>query len=242
MRICVLGNSHIATLKQAWDNTPHKAHSLTFFGAVRDMLLGLRVRKGLLIPDNDALADSLAFTSGGLRRVDPAQYDAFLVFGLCRKVHRQVENFAPGLSSAVLEQTLGDYWQARNLWRMAARLSRVTGQTIHLGHSPLETRETDMAIAQGHYPAFIAASNRLVFAPINAELLPQPPETVLGGLATPARFGIGSTRLADGRPRPNAQHAEGERCHMNADFGALWLSAFFDHLAQKKGRPTGTAL
>jgi len=230
MRICVLGNSHIATLKQAWDIRPHKAHSLTFFGAVRDTLLGLRVRKGLLIPDNDALADSLAFTSGGLRRIDPAQYDAFLVFGLCRKVHRQVENFAPGLSSAVLEQTLGDYWQARNLYRMAKRLARISKKPVYLGHSPLEIRSPEMAVDQGDYPAFISASNRLVFAPVNAELLPQPPATVLGGLATPARFGIGSTRLADGRPRPNAQHPEGERCHMNADFGALWLGAFFDRL------------
>lgn len=83
-RVCILGNSHLAALRDAWSEHSEKFPDLvpTWFGASRDQLGNMVARKGLLRPKTQRLAESLKWTSGGLEFLDPRNYDAFVIVGL----------------------------------------------------------------------------------------------------------------------------------------------------------------
>lgn len=88
-RVCVLGNSHSAALHMAWKNrlaaaTPNVA--MTFFAAKSQMLRHVTLRDGVLVPDDQELADKIAMTSGGLTRIVLGDYDAFVLGGLGMRI------------------------------------------------------------------------------------------------------------------------------------------------------------
>ena len=62
MKICVLGNSHIASLKNGWDRVGQKYPDieLVFFGARGAGLDGLELDGKALVAANDDLRHSLA--------------------------------------------------------------------------------------------------------------------------------------------------------------------------------------
>ncbi len=232
LKICIIGNSHIATLKRAWDagsSHENQQHKITFFGAVRDKIMGLKADAGALVADDFELAKSMEFTSGGISRIDIANYDAVLVFGLCRKVHQPVEAMDPRFSSGLKRQAISGYWEGRNLVRMIRRIPAARTLKVYAGHSPLEARANAIAREAGQYREFIALSNRLVFSKFGATLLPQPAATIVGEVATAQKFSSGSLKLAVQSGTPKA-HMDAEICHMNVEFGKLWLRGFLGAL------------
>lgn len=228
MKICIVGNSHIATLNRAWDDglsMLNPQHTITFFGAVRDKIMGLRPEGGCLVANDADLAASIKFTSGGFCQIDIAAFDAVLVFGLCRKIHELVEVMGASFSSGLKEQAITDYWKGRNLARLVSRIPKLGNCRIYAGHSPLEASAGDGPSGLGCYPDFIELSNRFVFSKLGATLLPQPVATIVGGNATARRFSKGSLKLAVDKGWQRT-HSDEEICHMNADFGRLWLQDF----------------
>lgn len=83
-RLCVLGNSHLASMKTGWDllRDQHPELDLTFFGAPKAMMEDLSLEGNALVPGNDKLAGKLRTFSGGLGQVDLDAFDAFVVCGL----------------------------------------------------------------------------------------------------------------------------------------------------------------
>src|ERR1700748_2002214 len=83
--ICVIGNSHTAAFKQAWDNrAPAVADgvSLTFFAARSQYLDTLVYEPGAFVSRDPELSERLRLTSGGKDRIDLADYDAFVLIGM----------------------------------------------------------------------------------------------------------------------------------------------------------------
>jgi len=233
MKLCILGNSHIASLKAAWDNGLSAAHpntEITFFGARRHLMLKLVEENGRLVAREDLVAQSLATTSGGATSIDPSVYDSLLVYGLSRNTNLQVGVLADGYSRAVREQAITDYWDDANLLRLLKKLRRLTDTKIYAGHSPLEAATSDPTRPKGRYADYVALSNDLVFRDLNAELIAQPEATVVNGMGTDAGFSAGSTRLAVGKVNDDFEHREEENRHMNAEFGGIWLQAFLARL------------
>lgn len=88
MRLCVIGNSHIAALKLGWDavlaegGAERAGITPTFFGAPRDGIRHVKLEDDCLVARRKEIADYFRLISGGQDRVRLDDYDAFLLVGL----------------------------------------------------------------------------------------------------------------------------------------------------------------
>ena len=84
VRVCVLGNSHLAALRRGWDQIAERfpAHKLTFFGAPRNIMGDLVLDGRRLVPRTEKLLQKIRQSSGGLDAVELDHYDAFVLYGL----------------------------------------------------------------------------------------------------------------------------------------------------------------
>lgn len=82
LRLCFLGNSHIAALREAWRKTPDRWPDVEarFVGAHKDLLLKTTHRAGRLVPTGNATADAFR-KLGGVEDLTLADYDAFVITG-----------------------------------------------------------------------------------------------------------------------------------------------------------------
>lgn len=226
MRICVLSNSHAASLKLGYEALPPgERHALepTFFASRSWRLLALEPAGGRLICGDPAVRRDLAFTSGGLTEVDPAAYDAFLLHAMAFRY--EYEPFgARFYSQAFVTAWVGGMWEASLCRILLGRLQAITGKPIFLSPQPFRSAG-DQALVEGvgASPTARPPMAELVAATgilgARASFLPQPPGTVSGDLFTAPRFSRGSTRLdvgdaMSGRPHPADDHA-----HMNGEYG-----------------------
>ncbi|MEL7000180.1 MAG: hypothetical protein AAFP68_18135 [Pseudomonadota bacterium] len=83
-RVCVLGNSHLASMKSGWDQVSDHVdgYELTFFGAPKAMMDDLVLEGRFLVPQTDKLKAKLRIFSEGSDKVDLKRFDAFIVVGL----------------------------------------------------------------------------------------------------------------------------------------------------------------
>lgn len=94
IRLCVMGNSHLAAFKLGWDalvkdNDPTaRALSPVFFGAPRDAMRHVRQEDGRIIPTRKDVPESFERMSGGQREIRLADYDAVLLVGLGVSIKR----------------------------------------------------------------------------------------------------------------------------------------------------------
>lgn len=81
-RVCILGNSHIAALREAWreDSTRWPTVDATFVGAHKDLLLDTEFKDGHLLPTTKDAAEELK-RLGGITALRLADYDAFVITG-----------------------------------------------------------------------------------------------------------------------------------------------------------------
>ena len=92
-RICVIGDSHIACTKMAWQSlrSDYPEVEITFFAHTQRRLFGLRVEEMLLKPDNEDLRSALLGTSGTSDQIDPANFDVIFTQGLMHQYPHQFQ-------------------------------------------------------------------------------------------------------------------------------------------------------
>lgn len=230
LRICILGNSHAACLKEGWDRMANKyPHlQLTFFAARRDLLKGLHRTGNVLLPDTPGLARNLAFTSNGEEQVDLENYDIFLLQGL--GLH--LPGLDSRLSQAVLRQTHRDILH-RSLSLALCKLIREASEApIYLGHNPQKAGQMANPQRLPYRAAWALMQAELPAA--SAVLLEQPAETLVNDWHTRNELSRGSTRLDVGDRISGAPHDDEDNEHMNADFGCIFLEHFFKLLKTKR--------
>ena len=94
MRVCVIGNSHIASLKLGWDACVAEDPAAwsdvkpTFFGAPSDGMRHVNLQDGSIVPRRKDIAEHFQRMSGGQDRIRLADYDAFFLVGLNVSVKR----------------------------------------------------------------------------------------------------------------------------------------------------------
>lgn len=231
MKICVIGNSHVGSLKRAWDknSTNHPEVEMTFFAQRANGMAALKVRGKHLVPSTDALASAIKFTSGGLNHIVPADYDAFLIYGL-----RAKPNFDGGehfFSRQAKQQAIADLTLDKLSLKILKMVRQLSAAPIYVGHDPLNAASSTRPDASlTPYQSGIARLNELVYGPLGAEMLMQPSSTIVNGKNTEASYSKDSQRLAIGCGNNDATHPEGEDKHMNVAFGEIWLAAFFERL------------
>lgn len=103
--VCLIGNSHLAAIAQAWRKDRAGARedvSLVFFGSAAGSVRHLELRDGTLAPRDEEALESFRRSSGGKSAVAIAEYDAFVLYGL-------------GFNISRLLSVLADYGTAEDL-------------------------------------------------------------------------------------------------------------------------------
>jgi hypothetical protein len=84
MRICFVGNSHLATAKFGWDAVApdYRDVEVSFFGAIATVFADVAVEDGKLVPKSDAAKQSFIRTSGGRDSAIFTDYDLVILLAL----------------------------------------------------------------------------------------------------------------------------------------------------------------
>ena len=228
MKIGVLGNSHIGSLKKAWDllQSEYPDKEIVFFGHRGEGLKALRLEGTRMVPGTPSLRKAIKFTSGGSEFVDTEDFDAILIYALgAREFFLDESKF---FSRKVLRQAAVDVTKHSLNSRILRDISGIYRKPIYVGHTPLPARAKGAEDSGCEsYLKGVQFIDELIYRPMGARFLPQPIETIVNGNSTDLSYSTGSTRLAVGDKLDNERHPEKEIVHMNEAFGSMWLKNFF---------------
>lgn len=226
--LCIVGNSHVASLKQGWDAIRRRYPDveITFFGSPANSLSAVEARGATIVPANKNLEKAFEFTSGGKREIATGEYSAFLCYGM----GLQLPVVDLRLSSAVRQALLKDSIQSTLSMKVATLLRAVSGNPVHVGHNPQFATPRKPKVTRTHPYAQVFDSLADVMRPDGLTLVPQPAATLdTDGWSTRPEFGIGSKRLVIGEEE--RLHPESERAHMNGVFGELYLTELLSRIS-----------
>jgi len=227
MRICIIGPSHLAALREAEkeglvDTSPH---DITYFGHYTRIfstlsLNGTRLRMLAARP----LADDLKVEA------DIADYDGLFLCAV-------IKDASWILKRARLELAdLGSFSrrlaarQLRNAIRASENFDVIAGiraafdGPILISTAPLRARPDVSEPVGREFDLFNAAAGEAL-AELGFTFVPQPSETVSAALATRREYSVGSIKL-----RGHEQHRQEDVSHMNSAYGALIYRAALDRL------------
>ncbi|MCP8893382.1 hypothetical protein KYK29_00455 [Shinella daejeonensis] len=223
IRVCVIGNSHVACVKRAWDDIRHEQPGveLTFFAARGRALQFLEVAGRVLAAGDERLRENLVFTSGGRAEIDPEEYDFFLLFGL----GFQLPGIASFTSSAAASQaSAGSFDRSLNC-KIAGLLRQVTDKDIFIGHNPQWAKNAEKAYHEGVYDIAFGLVRSAV-RERGFTLVRQPAQTIVDGWFTEPALSAGSLRLDVSGKVAGEAHRQKDVSHMNVTFGKIWLTEF----------------
>lgn len=239
-RVCVLGNSHLAAVKLGLDLARDQdlldGVDCDSFGARSMAIADTRIEDGCLVPANEGVARSFAWTSGGLARIVLDSYDAiYLVAG--RSPYSLLRYTPAGLLPPpgralyrAVAQGWADGWAAR-LGQAIAQATRAA--VIFVG----EPEPALPAERVGGLRALLDASGRpdggklgplraiqaaiaeaVAATPHRFAAIATPPAACLDalGVFTRPEFRRGAVRLTPGL---GEVQPEADRIHMNGAYG-----------------------
>ena len=230
-KICIIGTSHVASLKLAWDKikNSYKEIEITFFAKQSRGLIDLTVSENCLKPKTDSLRKTLIYTSNGLDHIDPNKYDVFLLYGLGFKINAPTESLF--YSQQVLKQSLIDNLEYRLSFIIYKMLRKITSKYIFIGHDPLEALRLDEKLedtSSNNYLHQVELYNQVIFTEDNTQVISQPEQTLTNGSRTQPMYSINSRKLAIETNSENELHHQSDNFHMNEKFGNLYLQKLFN--------------
>ncbi len=256
--ICVLGNSHTAALKRAWEKyAPAVAEgvSLTFFAAANAQLESLAFRDGMLVPLNSEIEAKLRLTSGGKNRIEIARYDAFILvslgFGinvtkLCGDLgiaeHLKWGTAEHLLSRACFTAVIEAFLERCMAVQMTDRIRAISDGPVLVCPTPFLPESAARVLEMSEdprfgNPGFLASTVALcreaaatLMARHRAEVVWQDDSTLARPGLTKPEFSINAARLNTENESPG----EDER-HMNENYGHLVLMRAFERLDALSG-------
>jgi hypothetical protein len=231
MRICVIGNSHVACLKSAWSTleTECDEHTLKFFAGPKSTLaeLSLDEKSGRLVSTSTALTASLRMTSGGEAEIDVDHYDLFLLVGLLfwwpsipRQVSRAVQ---VALAQDVFAKTLSA--------NIAALLRRCTQAPILVTAVPRPVKHEAPRELSATLPlATVAEIFSEAHVSTRWRFFAQPSTTLGASGYTLDHLSKDAPRLAHTPMSVGQVFDDKNSGHMNTEFGRLFLTGLFESL------------
>jgi hypothetical protein len=255
-RICVIGNSHIAAIKEGWEiikgDFPHL--DITFFGAPSGKMNGLGVFNGVLRPKHgrEELREFLTVTSQGKSQIE-GDYDAYLACGLgysgswiatLFKYYRtdpEPRDKRQPISAECFEHAVDGYFRKKLCMQTVQKLRRITSQPIGIIPTPFQSDHAEHpkvqflrngASVQRVADGFHAVSMKIA-QEYRVRFFFQPEETLASPLQTKEIYSRGSVRLST-----NEKHEEDEDSHMNGQYGAITLRRVLDALSRYRPMQT----
>lgn len=255
MRVCILGSSHLAALKRAWDvgdASNFEVIQPTFLGSHTDSLKKVHCVAGRFHTDDPQVRRSLAMTSG---LPDPelsiGDFDAFFVHALfnpnwitpytLRAIRHAKSHgmLSSGLVRAVSQEILsrsGMIHMVRVI-RTASDVPIVVSPQPYLSQAVLTSPDKGPAYASLEQledytgPNFTDAFGDVLRAQglkSGFSVLPQPLETIVMPCFSAHEFCVGSVRLTSNL---DIEHPDDDFSHMNSAYGALVLRQLAAHFA-----------
>lgn len=230
LRLCIIGNSHIACLKTAWDLMAQDRERLTctFFGSPGGGMQELQRDGSRLRPASSKLKRDMKFTSGGKDIIRLDDYDAFLLVGL--RFFSPV--FDRRLSAAVSEAALRESFGGTLARRIAADIRGASSAPIFIGSTPRPLKAGVAAENDRCYmtAAEVSAALTRTFHSEGFRFVPQPAETMRSPWSTKAEFGTDAPRLDHTKAKVDAKFDRDDTGHMNTAYGRIYLEQFFEML------------
>ena len=236
-RVCVIGNSHTACLKLAWNDLHFRLPNiaLTFFADRASGVAAMEPTNGGLIPVSDRVRKAISHTSGGHGVIDLRKYDATLLVGLTSGYPK-----FGYYSNAAARQAMLDHIPTTPAFNLVKKVRQTSEIPIFLVHQPLRKKGEDghddgglptyreENAGVGPYRKIISAINHELFQDMNARILEQPAQTITDSFYTRSEFGVNAVRLdlGDGKIKE-----DDDRAHMNARFGNILLSTHLRTIA-----------
>lgn len=233
MKICMIGNSQMACLKQAWPAVAPAWPDLQvgFFGAPGEWLDTLAWMDGSILSSEQRVADMLAVVTGGAPVLNPADWDGFVLAGLSMNVrpHRTADWLDRRLSAALRHAVLRERFATTTMAHVLRLLRRGSAAPVWLmpnprPRPPQEAEAPAPPSAQSHAEALAdlrqALEGTVPGGPVH--VVGQPEDTLLEGRWTQPHFGEGAMKLIARADGSQTQDSE-DRTHMNPAFGArMW--------------------
>jgi len=223
-KICVLSNSHAASLRIGWDSIKHNypGIELTFFAAANKGMAKVQPGSGNRFTSADILITRmLSKTSGGLGTIEVDDYDAFLVHGLFLVLPRLDLRHSRAVKEIAIKETV----QSSLNYRFVADLRDMTDVPIYYGANPLLADDTFLHVSSAtvyHSYDEISVWIDKCYSGLNAIQMLQPEETRGSMLTTKREYSDGSVRLKL-LTDDAEQHKDTDVRHMNGNFGAAYL-------------------
>jgi len=184
--------------------------------------------EGALVSYNQQTRESIALTSGIKPRIEPQNYDRFLICGFGADIDDMINFERDWYSQAVVRAGLHDFWNKKPMLGILHMLQTLTDKPIYAALQPLNALKEGNDSALEAVESFLDWSRQEVFTPLNVPLIMQPKHTTTPQGTTLKKFLSKAPRLPRDKQRKGAYYKAVDHSHMNAEYGAIWLRAFFD--------------
>jgi len=250
-RICIIGDSHVAALKNGWDEiAPQYPHVEVLYFAKPSTSLMEVVREGSCITLGTRKGKRFLRKTFGYEELDTSGVDAFLCAGMMTGVHgfikMQLEHKLVGqtdeasqfVSEAAYLAAYRDIYKNSVLAHVARTLA---GSGVSKGFVTLDPCRSaellelgtwaapvyEVLIAGGYGPKLSSLVKKAMedILPDGFHYLPPLNEMLLDDLLTRKEFSSGSVRL-----RSEREHSERDIKHMNAEYGKRVLTAMLEQI------------
>ncbi|MGH1579165.1 hypothetical protein [Planktotalea sp.] len=260
--LCVIGNSHVAALKDGWPPVDEAAAHVRaeFFGCLKDGMKSFGEVEGKLGPRDAEAAEFFKGIATTGDFVEPEKYDAFVLTGMkffpnnlirnyanfatpSTRNHQSARNF---VSDATMVEALWDELKNGMMLHTARTLRAHSDAPIFLVWQPfLSEVLTQIEWREALYRPILEAGDGAFIQRIMAgldrrledegfQVLRQPQETICEGVMTEKRFSEGSKQFRKGG---GSEHRALDVFHMNADFGRLCWKTWFSKGALRAAFP-----
>ena len=226
-RICILGNSHVASVKQGWENIGEDwpGIDVSFFAQAGNQGLQSVCVDGHHLTSKQSKARNSFSLTHGKERMDIESYDSFLIYGA------RSRNYWPGntfYSRSCVETVIDDLTCDTPAQHVLSCLRQVSEVPIFIGHSPLLAAKKirDRNVSE-EYLDGIQTLNRLHYSKYSAEMVAQPLTTIVNGRNTAPEYSGGVAKLSSVLGGSDENSNSTDNTHMDGAFGEAWLTHFF---------------
>lgn len=247
MKICVIGNSHTKCLARAWDDLKalYPSASMIFHAYITNYYARFSVEResGLLTISGPWVREQLANSSGGNGDIDFRDYDICLIAGgFPHEAVMELGQLGGQSRKAYSRQAMNvateDLYKRSHVDVLVPKIRALTDIPIYLFHDPMLAHEEGMKPEE--QPEIGAGFDYVQ----GVDLLNayarfwNGPTSVLQPAESIAWMGASKYELCVGKRTPSIYEVKAgfdgelldDRVHMEADYGKMRLSKFFEQL------------
>lgn len=241
LKVCFIGNSHLAAFKTGWDQRGNLFPGVDadFFGSAGAGFARLTREGRNLVSHDQAITRQIEFTSGGKSQITLDDYDAFILVAMGHGMIKHLKNCADHrpIGMAPASYIISDKLFAKSIYHntrrsVAAKIAKlireVTDSLIIMCEQPLPrpmVKENGLTLWKEIHA--VAPEVARVFNKVKTRMegslslvsIRQPESTIADSFFTKTEFGENAIRLRPGFDKTYQDDVE----HMNAAFGLEYL-------------------